>query len=155
VNLLDPKQIKLLTNLFKLNLHRRPNAKRLNNQLDEPHPKKLSLISSKHAYIKDTTRISGFRMRLGIREALFSIQVLIQRAQDVNADVFASFRDFEKAFDTVQHGKLILILRESGNYDRDTDIISKQQKAIVECAKIVHTLSPLPLSTSRVLRTSI
>lgn len=94
-------------------------------------------------------------MRLGIREALFSIQVLIQRAQDVNADVFASFRDFEKAFDTVQHGKLILILRESGNYDRDTDIISKQQKAIVECAKIVHTLSPLPLSTSRVLRTSI
>lgn len=143
MNLLDPKQIKLLTNLFKQNLHRRPNAKRLNNQLDEPHPK------------KPHERISGFRMRLGIREALFSIQVLIQRAQDVNADVFASFRDFEKAFDTVQHGKLILILRESGNYDRDTDIISKQQKAIVECAKIVHTLSPLPLSTSRVLRTSI
>ena len=72
----------------------------------------------------------GFRKGFGTREALFSIQVLIQRAQDVNADVI----DFEKAFDKVQHGRLISILRESRIDDRDTYIISKlylQQRAIV------------------------
>ena len=59
---------------------------------------------------------------------------MIQRARDVNADVFACFIDFEKSFDKFQHVKLMSILRESGFDDRDTDIISKlylQQRAIV------------------------
>ena len=75
----------------------------------------------------------GFRKGFGTREALFSIQVLIQRARDVNADFFACFIDFKKAFNKAQHGKLISILQESGIDDRDTDIISKlylQQRAI-------------------------
>lgn len=43
----------------------------------------------------------GFRKGLGTREALFNLNVLIQRARDVNCNVFAYFIDFEKAFDRV------------------------------------------------------
>lgn len=52
----------------------------------------------------------GFRDGLGTREALFSVQVLIQRARDVDCDVYVCFLDFEKAFDKVKHSKLMNIL---------------------------------------------
>jgi len=52
----------------------------------------------------------GFRNSVGTREAIFSLQVLIQRARDVNHDVYACFIDYQKAFDRVKHDKLIKIL---------------------------------------------
>lgn len=76
----------------------------------------------------------GFRKGLGTREALFSLNVLIQRARDVNCDVFACFIDFEKAFDRVNHRKLLETLRQSGLDDKDIRIISNlywKQKARV------------------------
>lgn len=48
----------------------------------------------------------GFRNGLGTREALFSLNVLIQRARDINCTVFACFIDFKKDFDRVNHTKL-------------------------------------------------
>lgn len=65
----------------------------------------------------------GFRNGFGTREAMFGIQVLIQRCRDVNVDVFACFVDYEKAFDTVQHDKLIRILSQLGLDGRDLRII--------------------------------
>ena len=76
----------------------------------------------------------GFRNGLGTREALFSHNVLIQRARDVNCNVYACFIDFEKAFDRVNHKKLIEILQQSGLDDKDIRIIYNlywQQKAFV------------------------
>ena len=66
----------------------------------------------------------GFKNGFGTREALFSIQVLIQRCRDVNVDVYACFVDYEKAFDTVQHDKLITILQEIGLDGRDIRLIA-------------------------------
>ena len=77
----------------------------------------------------------GFRNGLGTREALFSIQVLIQRARDVNSDVFACFLDFEKAFDRVKHEKLVQILKTTRIQNHDLRIISnlyEQQKGRVK-----------------------
>lgn len=54
----------------------------------------------------------GFRNGFGTREALFSMQVLTQRCRDMNVDVFACFIDYEKAFDMVQHDRLIKILSQ-------------------------------------------
>jgi Reverse transcriptase (RNA-dependent DNA polymerase) len=59
-----------------------------------------------------------------MREALFSIQVLIQRCRDVNVDVYACFLDYEKAFDTVNHDNLMSILKELGLDGRDIRIIA-------------------------------
>ena len=159
LKLLDPEQIKLLTNLFNkiytggqipndwlmstfIPLPKKANATKCSDHriisLMSHILKAFLNIIQTRIYRRLDERISdtqfGFRKGFGTREALFSIQVLIQRARDVNADVFACFIDFEKAFDKVQHGKLISILRESGIDDRDTDIISKlylQQRAIV------------------------
>lgn len=65
----------------------------------------------------------GFRNNLGTREALFCIQVLVQRCRDVDHPVFTCFIDFEKAFDRVKHDKLVKILQEVGIDDRDLQII--------------------------------
>lgn len=56
-----------------------------------------------------------FRNAMGTREALFSIQVLNQRCRDVDFDVFARFVDYQKAFDTMRHNRLIEILKKSLN----------------------------------------
>lgn len=66
----------------------------------------------------------GFRDALGTREALFAIQVLFQRCRDVNCDIFACFIDYQKAFDRVQHGKLIKILQQLGLGGKDRRIIT-------------------------------
>jgi len=58
------------------------------------------------------------------REAIFSLQVLIQRARDVNRDVYACFIDYQKAFDKVEHDKLIKILEVTGIDNQDLSIIS-------------------------------
>lgn len=65
----------------------------------------------------------GFRNGLGTRDALFGMQVLTQRCLDVNTNVYACFIDFEKAFDKVQHVKLLSILRKAGIDGRDIRVI--------------------------------
>ena len=66
----------------------------------------------------------GFRNGFGTREALFSVQVLAQRCRDVNVDVFMCFVDYEKAFDTVKHDKLLNVLSNIGLDGRDMRIIA-------------------------------
>ena len=66
----------------------------------------------------------GFRNGLGTREALFSMQVLIQRCRDVNCEVHICFIDFEKAFDRVQHSKMIEVLQRIGLDDKDIRFIA-------------------------------
>lgn len=76
----------------------------------------------------------GFRNALGTREAMFALNVLLQKCRDQRKDVFVCFIDYEKAFDRVQHEKLINILRGAGVDGKDLRIIKNlywQQKAVV------------------------
>ena len=66
----------------------------------------------------------GFRNGLGTRDALFAMQVLMQRCLDVNVDVYTCFVDFEKAFDQIRHDKLMSILKSLNLDDRDVRIIA-------------------------------
>lgn len=43
----------------------------------------------------------GFRNGFGTRESMFSIQVLIQKALDMNCDVYKCFIDVKKTFDKI------------------------------------------------------
>lgn len=65
----------------------------------------------------------GFRNAVGTREALFSVQVLVQRCRDFDCDVHTCFIDYQKAFDNVQHDKLMEILKNIGLEDNDRRII--------------------------------
>jgi hypothetical protein len=64
----------------------------------------------------------GFKQEMGTREALFSINTLMQMCLDVNRNIFACFIDFTKAFDNVQHDKLIKILKDKNIDSRDIRI---------------------------------
>lgn len=65
----------------------------------------------------------GFKEAMGTREALFCTQILVQKCNDVKKDVFICFIDYEKAFDTIQHDKLIEILQTIGLDTKDIRII--------------------------------
>uniref|UniRef100_A0A8D8PQH9 Craniofacial development protein 2 n=1 Tax=Cacopsylla melanoneura TaxID=428564 RepID=A0A8D8PQH9_9HEMI len=65
----------------------------------------------------------GFRRAVGTREALFSIQVLFQRCRDVSCPIYACFIDYKKAFDRVQHVKMIEVLQKTGIDAKDLRII--------------------------------
>lgn len=61
----------------------------------------------------------GFRNAMGTREAIFSLQVLFQRASDVNQNIYACFIDYQKAFDNVKHDKLIEILDNNVGVEKE------------------------------------
>lgn len=65
----------------------------------------------------------GFRRRLGTREALVATQVLVQNCHDQRKDICLCFIDYEKAFDKVQHCKLIKILRNLDINQKDINCI--------------------------------
>ncbi|XP_014487698.1 PREDICTED: uncharacterized protein LOC106751329, partial [Dinoponera quadriceps] len=64
----------------------------------------------------------GFRNGFGTREALFGINVLIQRCRDISVDIYACFTDFQKIFDRIKHDKLMKILGEIGLDAKDIRI---------------------------------
>lgn len=66
----------------------------------------------------------GFKKGLGTREALLAVQVLIERCRDVNTNVYLCFIDFSRAFDLVNHDKLIGVLASSGIEAADLRVIS-------------------------------
>lgn len=66
----------------------------------------------------------GFRGGFGTRDALFAMQVLVQRCQDMNKDVYLCFIDYEKAFDRVRHQQMLEILQRVGLDNRDLRIIA-------------------------------
>uniref|UniRef100_A0A8D8SHV0 Craniofacial development protein 2 n=1 Tax=Cacopsylla melanoneura TaxID=428564 RepID=A0A8D8SHV0_9HEMI len=66
----------------------------------------------------------GFLNAVGTREALFSVQVLIQRSRDVNSNVFACLIDYKKAFDRVKHEMMVEILKQIGTDARTINIIT-------------------------------
>lgn len=64
----------------------------------------------------------GFRSGLGARKALFTIQVLIERAGVINFDMFACFVYFKKAFNKVNHKQFMETLQRTG-LDAEQQII--------------------------------
>lgn len=59
-----------------------------------------------------------FRKALGAREALFPLNILIQRCFHVNKDVYRCLIDYNKVFDKVRHEQLTEVLqRKHLNYN--------------------------------------
>jgi hypothetical protein len=83
----------------------------------------------------------GFRNSLGTREALFSLQVLIQRCRDMNKDVYICFIDYAKAFDNVKHEKIIEVLHKIGVDYRDIRTIASLYWGQTAKVKVGSTLT--------------
>ena len=77
---------------------------------------------------------SGFRPGIGTREGIFNLRTILARARELQQDAYICFIDYTKAFDRVNHTKLIECLKEIGVDDKDLKIIIKmywEQTAVV------------------------
>ena len=75
---------------------------------------------------KEVSRLqSSVRPGTGIREGIFKLRTICERATDVQKDVYICFIDYTKAFDQVKHFKMIECLSEIGIDDKDLQIITK------------------------------
>ena len=77
---------------------------------------------------------NGFGPGLGTREGIFNLRMIIERALEIQQDVYICFIDYTKAFDRVKHSKMIECLREIGMDYKDLQIITKmywEQTAVV------------------------
>ena len=68
---------------------------------------------------------AGFRKNSGTREAIFNLKILVERHLEVQKDVYACFIDYSKAFDSVNHEKLIDALQKVDIDDNDIALIAK------------------------------
>ena len=75
---------------------------------------------------KEVSRLqSGFRPGTSIREGIFNLRTICERATDVQKDVYICFIDYTKAFDRVNYFKMVECSSEIGMNDEDLQIISK------------------------------
>ena len=66
----------------------------------------------------------GFKKGFGTREAIFSLQTLVQNCLDQRKNAFICFIDYEKAFDNVRHELMVTYLQELGLDDKDVRMIA-------------------------------
>ena len=96
---------------------------------------KKSIVSE----ISDTQ--SGFVEGKGTREGIINMRTICERYLDLKKPVYICFIDYEKAFDRVNHQKLIDCLTRTNMRDRDTTFIKNlywTQKAYI---KLENTVS--------------
>ena len=60
---------------------------------------------------------AGFRKGRGTRDQIANIRWIIEKAREVQKNIYFCFIDYAKAFDCVAHKKLWKILKEMGTPD--------------------------------------
>ena len=65
----------------------------------------------------------GFRKNSGTREAIICLRMLIEKYIEVQKNIYVCFIDYKKAFDRVQHERLITCLQDIGVDGKDIRII--------------------------------
>ena len=76
----------------------------------------------------------GYRKGSGTREGIFTLRTICERMIEVQQDVYLCFVDYEKAFDKVQHHKLLDMLKKhhigKNNLQLITNLYWKQEAAM-------------------------
>ena len=67
----------------------------------------------------------GFRKGKGIRDSIFNLRTISKRYLEKQSDIYIWFTDIEKAFDRVNHEKLIEKLKLAGLDGKDVRIIAR------------------------------
>ena len=79
---------------------------------------------------------TGFQKDKGKREGIFNLRMLIERCLEVNKDIFLCFIDYTKAFDSINHNKLIESLEKTEIDGKDLRIIANLYKNQFSSIKI-------------------
>jgi hypothetical protein len=78
---------------------------------------------------------SGFKSKIGTREGLFNVRMIVDKALGVHKKIYVCYIDYEKAFDRVYHKKVMEATERAGMEGRDRRLISNlyyQQTASVQ-----------------------
>ena len=62
---------------------------------------------------------AGIREKSGTREAILNLKIIAEKSIEVQKDVYTCFIDYSKAFDTVNHEKLIDTLKKKTEMDEN------------------------------------
>ena len=65
----------------------------------------------------------GFRKVRGTRDQIANTCWIIEKAREFQKNIYFSFIDYPKAFDCVDHNKLLKILKEAGILDHLTCLL--------------------------------
>ena len=65
----------------------------------------------------------GFVKGKGTANAIFTLRMIMERAIEMQRDVYLYFIDYEKAFDTVRHEEMLKMLERIQVDDRDIRLI--------------------------------
>ena len=79
----------------------------------------------------------GFRKGRGTRDAIFQLRSIVDRSMQVNKKVYACFVDYQKAFDRINHEKLLKIMKIAGIPDLERKLITSlywNQYAVIRTA---------------------
>ena len=74
---------------------------------------------------------AGFRKGRGTRDQIANIRWIIEKAREIQKNIYFCFIDYAKAFDCVDHNKLWKILKETGTPDYLTCLLWNLYEAIV------------------------
>ena len=66
---------------------------------------------------------AGFRKGRGIRDQIANISWIMEKAREVQKNIYFCFVDYTKAFDCVDHNKVWKILQKMGIPDHLTDLL--------------------------------
>ena len=58
---------------------------------------------------------AGFRKGRGTKDQIANICWIIEKARELQKNIYFCFTDYSKAFDYVDHNKLWILLKEMGN----------------------------------------
>ena len=65
----------------------------------------------------------GFRKGRGTRDQIANIRWIIEKAREIQENIYFCFIDYAKAFDCVDHNKMWKILKEMGISDHFTCLL--------------------------------
>ena len=84
---------------------------------------------------------AGFRQGCGTREAIFSLKIISEKYIEMGKNIYACFIDYSKAFDTVNHEKLIECLKKVDIDENDIALLSNLYWEQLTKVRIDNTLT--------------
>lgn len=79
---------------------------------------------------------AGFRPSRGTRDQIFNVKMIMEKYRAHNKDLFMTFIDYKKAFDSVNHGKLWKEMIEMGFSSHLVNLIKKLYASQQACVRL-------------------
>ena len=81
------------------------------------------MYSNTHTHIRVPYVQAGLRKGRGTRDQITNVHWIIEKARELQKNIYFCFIDYAKAFDCVDHNKLWIVLKKMGISDHLTCLL--------------------------------